>query len=284
MRYQFSPIWHHIAKRGLWRLYDNTLPYPVNRRYVRHARRCRASSNTSWPLRNAGPIHLANVLDLASAQRCSAAIAAAIDDGRLSRSQSLPFLVVVPRPLDLFGDGILDVFDGPLGARLRDLYGCEFRIEWLDCYRTYEGARDASWAWHIDNVPPFFVKVLLYLTDSDSQSGTTEFVSAEETRLFKRAGYFGVTADERRADLNDIARRSGFVHRPMSFEMRAGDALLFNNNNLHRGGGVVRGYRDVMSFAILPARQPWRDELRRAVLDAVQTSGGFPINPSQPTR
>src|SRR6185312_3094981 len=119
------------------------------------------------------------------------------------------------------------------------------RVEWIDCYRTYQGDREASWLWHIDNVPPYVAKVLLYLTDSDSETGATEFIQGHDTRSFMRAGYFGVTRSERSADLAELAHTKRLSYRPVSFALKAGDAVVFNTNTLHRGGIVSHGYRDV---------------------------------------
>jgi hypothetical protein len=191
-------------------------------------------------------------------------------------------MVQVKRPLELLGCDVLAMFDGPAGDRLRKLYGSEFRIEWLDCYRSYAGERQAAWLWHIDNVPPYILKVLVYLTDSDIETGVTEFLSGGDTRLFKSAGYFGVTRDERRTDLAEFARLRNLAYRPISLSMKCGDAIIFNTNCLHRGGAVKRGFRDVMSFQILPSRISWRQHLEQSGLARVQAAGGFPVDPFMP--
>ncbi len=278
MRYEFSPIWHKLGKLGLWRMYENTLPYNVNRRYVRFGRtQCEVSA--SWPLRTDGPIKVSGALAGSVAAMCSEAISHAFADGKLQRSPDVPFLVQVERPLDLFGCDVLDMFEGPLGNKLRELYGSEFRIEWLDCYRTYAGERQSSWLWHIDNVPPYLLKVLLYLTDSDAETGVTEFLSGADTRLFKAAGYFGVTRDERRTDLAELARERNIPYRPIPLSMKRGDAIIFNTNCLHRGGAVRRDFRDVMSFAILPSRLSWRHHFEEKGVAQIQIAGGFPRDP-----
>src|SRR5947208_13465641 len=124
MRYEFSPMWHRIGKFATWRMYDNTLPYRVNRRYIRYGR-SRCGNSTSWPLRNEGPVIVRGAMTNAIATRCSDAISDGLASGALHRSDDVPFLVTVPRPLDLFGMEMLEAFDGALGQRLRLLYGSE---------------------------------------------------------------------------------------------------------------------------------------------------------------
>jgi hypothetical protein len=280
MRYAFSPGWHQLGKLALWRLYGNTLPLAVNRRYLRYARQfCKVRSGPVWPARFGDPAIARVALDPARAGAWSAAISAEIEAGRLKPEASLPFMVSVPRPLDLFGTDLLDIFDGPLGRLLRECYGSEFRVEWLDCYRTYPGERRASWRWHIDNVPPYLAKILLYLTDSDAETGATEFLAGNDTRSFMAAGYFGVTTRERDIDLAAFAERKRVRYQPASFALAAGDAVVFNTNTLHRGGIVSRGFRDVVSIVVLPSRIPWREHLAQHGLDRVQDSGGFPMDP-----
>jgi hypothetical protein len=244
--------------------------------------RSRCKNGSSWPLRSEDPIIVSEAMESSIAARCSDAISRGLAAGTLQRSSDLPFVVTVPRPLDLFGREILDVFDGPLGERVHKLYRSEFRIEWLDCYRTYQGERQASWLWHIDNVPPYFLKILLYLTDSDAETGVTEFLSSADTRRFKTAGYFGVTRDERRSDLVELARKRNIPYGPLRFSVKRGDAIVFNTNTLHRGGEVLHGFRDVMSFAILPSSRPWRHHFEEIGPAQIQTAGGFPRDPFAP--
>jgi hypothetical protein len=280
MRHDFSPPWHRLGKLGLWRLYGNTLPLPINRRYLRYARQhCKVQQGPVWPTRFGDPQVARGMLDATRARACSEAISAAIASGSLKPDKALAFMVAIPRPLDLFGADLLDVFDGPLGDLLRQSYGCEFRVEWIDCYRTYPGERQASWLWHIDNVPPYLAKVLLYLTDSDADTGVTEFIPGGDTRAFMAAGYFGVTRSERAADLAQLAARKGMPYRPTSFRLTAGDAVVFNTNTLHRGGIVTRGYRDVVSMVILPSRVSWRAHFEATGIDRVQSAGSFPRDP-----
>jgi hypothetical protein len=278
MRYEFSPLWHRLGKLGMWRMYENTLPYHVNRRYLRFGR-TQCKGIRSWPLRAEDPIIVPGAMAGVLAARCSDAISRSLAAGMQQRSSNVPFLVEVKCPLDLFGGDVLDIFDGPLGDNLRKLYGSEFRIEWLDCYRTYAGERQASWLWHIDNVPPYLLKILVYLTDSDAETGVTEFLPAADTRHFKSAGYFGVTRDERRTDLAELARQRNIPYRPISLSMNRGDAIIFNTNCLHRGGAVRHGFRDVMSFLFLPSRFSWRRHFEQSGPAKVQVAGGFPRDP-----
>jgi hypothetical protein len=277
--YEPSAFWHGIGKAGLWRLFGNTLPPALNLRYLRYGAACRSAAGTragliDWPLRNEDPVVVRGALAPERAAAMVAKVSTATEDDTLRPHPDLPFMIPVPEPCRFFGEAALDIFDGPLGETIERMLGSRFRIEWLDYYRALPGAPAKSWLWHIDNDPPFVLKVLLYLTDSTVENGATCILPRAETRRLFRRGYFGIRGDERRVDVDDSAT----AERPV--EVLAGDALVFSTNLLHKGGQVHRGFRDVMSFLILPSPRPWREELDRFGFDYIHAASGFPIDPS----
>src|SRR5260370_25994375 len=86
MRYEFSPWWHRFGKLGAWRLYDNTLSYAVNRRYLRYGR-AQCGGGSSWPMRNGEPAIVASAVDSSVAGRCSETISKGLESGTLTRSR-----------------------------------------------------------------------------------------------------------------------------------------------------------------------------------------------------
>jgi hypothetical protein len=284
--YEASPFWHSLAKKGLWRLYDNTLNPFVSRRYVRYGKHCRSlappgfpAGMQPWPFRNDAPRLVKAVLSRENAAEMSDSVTEAIKQGAIKANPSMPFHFSVPNPLDFFGDNLLDIFDGPLGDTLCDVFGSHFRLEWLDYYRTVSGAPAKSWLWHIDNDPPFVVKILLYITDANEENGATHVMSMEDSRKYFKAGYFGVFNDEREADLQEFSNRNGLSF-PFSIPRRdAGDAMVFSTNLLHKGGEVRNGYRDVMSFLLLPSTRPWREMYESLGKTYVHQASGFPSDP-----
>jgi Phytanoyl-CoA dioxygenase (PhyH) len=277
--YEPSPLWHRIGKMGLWQVFGNTLPPYVNLRYVRYGQHCRAAAGHSsglldWPFRHQTPIVVKHVLRSAVATEMVSRVSTAIGEGYFNTSPDVSFMIPVPKPIEFFGHSILDIFDGPLGAKLSEVLESPFRLEWVDYYRTLPGIPNKSWLWHIDNDPPYVLKVLLYITESNAQNGATRILSHAQTRQRFRKGYFGVYDAERRADFDDEAP-TGHV-----MEMKSGDALIFSTNLLHKGGKVFHGFRDVMSFLVLPSTRSWREDLARRGIDYIHNASGFPLNPS----
>ncbi len=279
--YEGSPSWHRAGKAlGLWRVFGNTLPPALNLRYLRYGNRCRVASHrearwSEWPFRREESVTVPAVFTPEQAAAIVSKVSGAVDAGVFKPARDPSFMIDVPRPLDFLGPQIVDIFDGPLGKTLERLLGSPFRIEWLQYYRTLPGAPAKSWLWHIDNDPPFVVKVLIYLTDARLGTGATHMLSLEDTRKWFARGYFGVFGSTRQAYLDGTSDDATVV------TMAPGDALVFSTNRLHKGGEVRTGFRDVLSYLILPSDIGWREDAARRGRDYIQYASSYPVDPSQ---
>jgi hypothetical protein len=173
---------------------------------------------------------------------------------------------------------MLSMFDGEVGRLVREQYGSEFTVLWCDCYRATVGRPTASWLWHFDNVPLPALKVLLYLSDTKDTGATTRMLSYETSQALKQRGYLGLTVADRTGDIERLGGGWNIpvtVHAP---ELRAGDAVLFHTNCFHQAVTPTRGFRDVMTFFVLPSPQPWRQSVGD-LLRLEKRPGGFPPQP-----
>ncbi|MCA9060321.1 MAG: phytanoyl-CoA dioxygenase family protein, partial [Planctomycetaceae bacterium] len=135
------------------------------------------------------------------------------------------------------------------------------------------------WLWHSDNVPTETLKVMLHLTDAGPDQGATLFMSFDDTQEYFRAGYRGDTS-QRVADLQGFASTHDLPFRPFSHHAKAGDVMLFNNNALHRAVPPRSGYRDVLTYLILPNPIPWDQQLALDGISAIESCpGGYPRDP-----
>ena len=280
-----------VRMTGLWRLHGNTLPPALNRRYRKFHRQAQAAftgerhesfAREAAQLHEEGLCHAGRGLDPAKARDLSERLTNLISAGGPQIHQHHQGLYRLNDPLDALGTQCLDLLDGPAGRILEAHYGSHFRIEWVDCYRTYAGAeRKTSWLWHIDNVPAGSLKVMLLLTDSTRETGAMRYLPRETTHALRRAGYFGVRLSERELSLEVFARRAALKLEPQYREAPAGDVLLFDPNILHCGEPPLRGHRDVMTFFIVPSLVPWREALKLTGTAHVQSSpGGYPSSPA----
>lgn len=279
---------------GLWRLQGNTLPPGINHRYRRfHRRAQRAFDAAGSPpqgvlaeevarLRDEGLCHAGNGLPRSAALALSEKLSGLIAAGgpRIQQSHRGAFRLV--DPLDALGLECLELFDGQAGRVLEACYGSHFRIDWVDCYRTVADAeRKTSWLWHSDNVPSSGLKVMLLLTDSARETGAMRYLPRKISTALNGAGYFGIRVGERRLDLGSFAARAAIVPEPRYREAPAGDVLVFDPNILHCGEPPQRGYRDVMTFFMVPSLISWRDALRVTGTQRLQSSpGGYPSSPA----
>ena len=264
--------------------WGNLLSNDVNSAYEHYWRTCREIFGGGTPAHldgRGGWVSVRAAIPPETAHAYARRIDEAVASGQVRKNPKAPFLTLVPRPLDLLGEGLLDIFDGPLADELHHHFASHFRILWVDCYRTEPWDRPSSaWLWHIDNVPRPMAKVLLYLTDTKDNGGTTELLPVDQSNAFKSSGYTGMDTGARLGDLTELGRAHDIAYTPRRLECAAGDAIVFHTNTLHRGILPLRRVRDVLSFFVLPSRRPWRERALADGLDRLQEApGGFPANP-----
>ena len=279
-------------KSGVLEQFGNTLPRETNEKYMDYWRSCAGESAYRLDiLDHASPaIVVRSAVARTTALDMSAKLTneikaqshrSLVDTARttLARLTRRPY-VNLKRPLTLFGPAVLSVFDGELGRLVRAQYGAEFTVLWCDCYRATVGRPTASWLWHFDNVPLPALKVLLYLSDTKGTGATTRMLSYAASQALKERGYLGLTVADRTDDIEMLAGGWNIpitVHAP---ELEAGDALLFHTNCFHQAVMPSQGFRDVMTFFVLPARQPWRQSVGD-LLRLENRPGGFPPDPER---
>ena len=278
---------------GLWRRNENTLLPWINARYRRWHEQARAAlagelvsvdaalTSAIVKLRAEGLCHLSGCFPRQAALELSQRLGALVDAKSPQAHQHHQGAYALRQPLDALGDSCLDILDGPTGALLKAHYGSHFRVEWVDCYRTYpDAARLTSWRWHIDNVPAGCLKVMLLLTDSSREAGAMRYLPRTITRSLREAGYFGTRVSERELDLSRYARRAGMQLEPRFVEAPAGDVLVFDPNILHCGEPPAQAWRDVMTFFVLPSPLPWREIYRSRGRERIHAEpGGYPPSP-----
>jgi len=274
---------------GVLERFGNTLPREVNESYMDYWRSCAGRAVQGLAiLQGATPAVLVrSAISRAAALEMSGKFSSEIGErshqsiteaaksflAGLTRSY-----VNLKRPVTLFGESALALFDGEMGRLLQEQYGSQFTVLWCDCYRATVGRPTASWLWHFDNVPLPALKVLLYLSDTKDTGATTRMLDYRTSQSLKQRGYLGLIPRDRTADIRKLADAWGIpvtVHAPA---LSAGDALLFHTNCFHQAVTPAYGFRDVMTFFVLPARQPWRQSVGD-VLRLEKRPGGFPPQP-----
>jgi hypothetical protein len=242
-------------------------------KYWRACRKASGFAPSESPLQTEG-VQLLDALGSATAKALSDRISDFVATGKgiYPHKNTAHLQSILKNPLDDLPE-TLETFANPaVDSAIRAYFGAYYKIHGVTAYRSHptESVR-ASWLWHIDNDPPTIKKLMVYLTESGEHSGATRFLDAQTSAAFKKAGYYGRFENERVEDLAPFAEAHGLPFEPRWFEVKAGSALFFDNNLIHRAVPPEGGYRDVITFVLMPSNRPWTAQ--------VTTSAAYPKNP-----
>ena len=276
--------------------YGNSLPVLLNERYRRYNTACRRDYagareadevivGLEGELRRDGFAIIQNAIPEVQARGLSDRITAQIArmPEHRHRGQTRHLQYMVDHPIRTLGEEVLDLFRGPADRLLREHFGSHYRLHQVKCYRSL-AAEDpkGAWLWHTDNYPPEVKKIMLYLTDCNPEQGATSFIAPDQTTRLQRAGYFGIGYEERSGDLETYARKCGVAVDIKWRSIKAGSAILFEVNTLHRANIPRIDFRDVVTFTVMPSPLPWDAALAR---DGVEKLEGektmYPTHPGQ---
>lgn len=274
--------------------YGNSLPILLNERYRRYNDMCRKTfkpqpnaderaAAAAEALRRDGFYVIENAIPENLAHRLSERITAKIErtPQHNHQAQTRHLQYVVEPPIGVLGEEVLDLFRGPADHAIRLHLNSFYRLHQVKCYRSIPAENPiGAWLWHTDNYPPEVKKIMLYLTDCNPENGVTSFISLEHTAKLQRAGYFGVNHGERRGDLESYARDLGVDIDVKWNSIKAGSAILFEVNTLHRANIPRLGFRDVVTFTLMPSPIAWDVELARRGIERLEAEKAmYPIYP-----
>jgi hypothetical protein len=276
------------------RRYGNSLPILLNQRYRSYVAACQkaysgpydaAAEQQAEVMRKNGFVVIEDAIDAglacAMSERISGLIANEPSHGHKGRTAHLQYRV--SDPLAVLGEEVLDLFRGKADGVLRSYFRSWYRLHSPACYRSVPSHDpDGAWLWHTDNYPSAVKKIMLYLTDCDPERGSTSFITPSDTAALRRVGYYGVYARERLEDVSVLAKAAGIKAGFQWPSIKAGSAIFFDNNSLHRANIPKSGYRDVITFTVLPSREPWDVALKRRGLAAFKAERSmFPNYPDR---
>ena len=142
----------------------------------------------------------------------------------------------------------------------RTVFGSRIHCSAIHAYRNVptDAPRVSSWLWHYDNNPKEAVKLMIYLTDVEEDTGAFELLEKDGDHIkmqTSRTGYnhWGPPYIPQSRIPEDIM--NDFIEQ--GYEKKRivgpkGTALFFDNNIVHTATIPTRGYRDVVIFNIKP--------------------------------
>lgn len=158
---------------------------------------------------------------------------------------------------------ILSFIDRDVEEAVTSFYGSYFKFYRIRAYRTlpkkvsYEELKNA-WRWHTDDYPNPVMKIMVYLTDADSQSGAFRAHPYESTQRLYAEGFF---------DRYHSEQFMGKLEDPKRFVWisgKAGDVVFFDNNLAHRATPPQEPHhRDVIVFEMVPSPVHWKEAFKK---------------------
>lgn len=145
-----------------------------------------------------------------------------------------------------------------------DLYlSSYFRSEYMPLFVRYyrnKPGDDKPYAagWHCDAGPRKHLKILIYLNPSDESGGNTAFLDYDTTMRFDEAGYLFCPLTERVENLEDLARTNGIPYDPLSWDLNAGQGIVFEPSTImHKAVWPTIGTRYMVQILFLPSPFHW---------------------------
>ena len=156
-------------------------------------------------------------------------------------------------------------------SQLCSYFKSEFTLLWFSYLETAthtdKERRAYSSYWHCDGGPERHLKMLIYLNDYDSHGGNTKFLCKSTTDRLKDAGYIFGDNELRSDDLGPLCRDRDVPYEPIMYDdIKAGDALLFNPNQLaHIGKIPDKAHRHVLQLCFIPSPFSWQDTVGQII-------------------
>ena len=156
-----------------------------------------------------------------------------------------------------------------------NIFGCYVHCDNIKIYKTPQvnSQESSSWVWHIDNNPVEQMKVMIYINDVNKESGAFRYLKKDNggvkllsTRrdyknwketyaeeIFEKFGrkWNGTRTPEN--ILNDFIQNENCEI--VDVEDKAGTAIIFDNNCIHKGTIPTNGFRYAMTIQFKPVNK-----------------------------
>lgn len=153
-----------------------------------------------------------------------------------------------------------EIADHILPCLEQTVFGSHIHCSAIHAYRNIptDVPRISSWLWHYDNNPKEAVKLLLYLTDVEEDTGPFELLEQDGDYVkmeTSRTGYdhwLPPYIPQSRIPKHMIGNLIMQGYEETKIVGPKGTALFFDNNIIHKANIPTHSYRDVVIFNIKP--------------------------------
>jgi len=156
-----------------------------------------------------------------------------------------------------------EILNDQVNADLERYFQSFYRIDVAQIYRTFPCDKSTvSFLWHRDVAPMAQVHIMVYLTESGANVGSTSFLDFDQTRKSAETGYHFPPVVERTGDIEGYLRNAGHTASVNCPDLGVGDGVMFASARvLHKGNLPLENYRDVLLLVLLPSLLPWSKDI-----------------------
>jgi hypothetical protein len=179
-----------------------------------------------------------------------------------------------------FQPEIKDIIDNKIDPFLKKYYESYYKIFWVNILqmtpvKNYKD--DESLLWHYDDNPKGILKIFIYCSQQDKDTGAFTFINLKKSEKIKREGFFTYTTEDRvksqtkllnKITKSDINIASG----------EEGSILVFQNNIIHKGSLPLKDKRNLIALEVLPSTTKMNNNDLTKALNKPFTID-FPKNP-----
>ena len=157
----------------------------------------------------------------------------------------------------------------------KNIFGCYVHCDNIKIYKTPQvnSQESSSWVWHIDNNPVEQMKVMIYINDVNKESGAFRYLKKDnggvkllstrrdyqnwketyQEEIFEKFGrkWNGTRTPD--SILNDFIQNENCEI--VDIEDKAGTAIIFDNNCIHKGTIPTNGFRYAMTIQFKPVNK-----------------------------
>ena len=149
-----------------------------------------------------------------------------------------------------------------IDSLLCSYFNSEYTLFWYSYLETTPDRENRSYSshWHCDGGPAKHLKMLIYLNKYEDHLGNTKFLDKTTSDKLKEVGYLFGSIKARTDELGPLSRAKNIpINEIMYEDIEAGDALLFNPNQLaHIGKIPETGTRHVLQLCFIPSPYHWK--------------------------
>ena len=179
-----------------------------------------------------------------------------------------------------FEPEIKHILESKIDFFLKKYFKSNYKIFWVNILQMTPVKNhddDESLLWHYDDNPTGILKIFIYCSNQDKDTGAFTFIELEKSEKIKCEGFFTYTTEDRIKNQNIFFKNIDNT----DINIAAGDEgsiLVFQNNIVHKGNLPLRDKRNLIVLEVMPSLSKMSDGDLRKVLKKPFTID-FPRNP-----